>query len=106
MLGLDFVEWIGLIHIIFIDLQKNHLTGQLVKLYFWVVTVSLVVQLLGTLLAALGWYRVGGVLQIASSSIHVVKGEGLIGVIGGLKAYRYPSLLPQQAGAASGSATS
>ena len=41
-------------------------------------------------LVHLHWYRTGGILQILSSSLHVPKGDGLVGMVGGVKAYRYP----------------
>ena len=95
MLGLDFLEWTALVHIVFVELEASHLHGSLIRLYFWVVTVSMLVQILGAALVYFGWYRLGGILQIVSSSIHVFKGEGIIGVVGGVKAYRYPSRVEQ-----------
>lgn len=95
MLGLDFLEWMALFHIVFIELDANHLSGSLIRIYFWITSASLLVQTAGAVLVVFGWYRLGGILQIVSSSIHVFKGEGIIGVVGGVKAYRYPSRATQ-----------
>jgi len=101
MLGLDVVEWIVLYEIVYVD--QASLTsepGGFLYAYFIVATVCMVVQVVGVVLVAFGAYRLGGVLQIASSVVHVPKGEGLIGVIGGVKAYRYPRLAAERARAA------
>jgi hypothetical protein len=99
MLGLDFLEWTALLHIVFVELDASHIHGTLIRAYFWVVSVSMLVQIAGAALVYFGWYRLGGILQIVSSSIHVFKGEGIIGIVGGVKAYRYPSQVAQLAGA-------
>ena len=38
-----------------------------------------------------GRYRAGGTLQIIAALVHVPKVEGLIGVVGGVKALGYPA---------------
>ncbi len=93
MFFLILAECLVLVEIVFADLRRqgwdpwNSFTG----LYFLIVTISCVFQLGGILLVLAGWFRLGGVLQIVASSVHVVKGEGIIGVIGGIIAYRYSS---------------
>jgi MFS superfamily sulfate permease-like transporter len=91
MLGLDFVELLVLSEIVFSDFHRNAWasTTSFIWPYFYLSTASFVVQLLGIVLVAVGWFRLGGILQIISSSFHVPKGEGVIGVIGGVQAYRY-----------------
>jgi MFS superfamily sulfate permease-like transporter len=93
MLGLDLVELLVLSEIVFSDFHRNAWasTTGFIWPYFYLSTASFVVQLVGVVLVAVGWFRLGGILQIVSSSIHVPKGEGVIGVIGGVQAYRYSS---------------
>ena len=102
MLGLDFVELCALLEIRFSDFDRATWpsVSSFFRLYFYLSVSSFVVQLAGVVLVAVGWFRLGGILQIASSVFHVPKGEGIIGVIGGLKAYRYPTqaVQPQAAG--------
>lgn len=97
MLGLDFVELLALLEIMFFDYDRNHWASvsSFFRLYFYLSASSFAVQLLGVALVPLGWFRLGGILQIVSSSFHVPKGEGIIGVIGGLQAYRYPSKMAE-----------
>jgi len=91
MLGLDFVELLVLSEIVFSDFHRNAWasTTSFIWPYFYLSTASFIVQLVGIVFVAVGWFRLGGVLQIISSSFHVPKGEGVIGVIGGVQAYRY-----------------
>src|SRR5262245_10128362 len=92
MMGLDLVEFLALLEIVSSDLpgRWGSAATNFVVLYFYISTVSLLMQLLGVLLVAVGWYRLGGVVQIAASTPHIPKGEGLIGIIGGYQAYQYP----------------
>jgi hypothetical protein len=46
-------------------------------------------QLIGVVLVALGRYRTGGVMQICASALHVIELFGIIGILGGLRAYHY-----------------
>ncbi len=62
-------------------------------LYFYASISTCVLQLMGILLVKKNWFRLGGILQIAASSLHVLKLEGIIGIIGGLQAYNYPAAL-------------
>jgi hypothetical protein len=56
-------------------------------IYLMVHAIETIVLVFGIVLVAAGRYRIGGILQIASSAVHVP--TGVIGVVGGLKAYRY-----------------
>jgi hypothetical protein len=98
MLGLDLVEFLVLLEVVFSDFQLNAWASDssFIRPYFYLSTLSFVVQLLGVALVAVGWCRLGGILQIISSSVHVPKGEGVIGVIGGIQAYRYPARLAKE----------
>ena len=91
MLGLEMVEWLALIHIRFMDLPLGMVPegSGFFELYFAVATFCLACQWAGTVLVWKRWYRTGGVLQILSSLLHVPKGEGLIGLVGGIKALRH-----------------
>jgi hypothetical protein len=92
MLALVVVEWLALAEIVLFDAAgQSWSTGVgLVGLYFLVCSATLLLQLAGILFVAAGRYRLGGVLQIVASGVHVIKLEGVIGVVGGIKAYRYP----------------
>lgn len=91
MLALELVEWVALIHIRFMDRPPGFLPAGsgFFETYFALATFSLACQVAGTALVWKGWYRIGGVLQILSCLLHVPKGEGFIGLVGGVKALRY-----------------
>lgn len=92
MFGLDLIECLALIHVLTFDMGRMGLPRgglEFLEVYFLFVFVSMVAQFAGILMVRWGWYRTGGIVQILSSLLHVPKGEGLIGVIGGLKAYRF-----------------
>jgi hypothetical protein len=57
-------------------------------IYLVVHAIETIILVVGISLVAAGKYRIGGILQMACSAVHVP--TGVIGVIGGLKAYRYP----------------
>jgi hypothetical protein len=108
MLGLDMVELVALSEAEFWDFFEHpELSVSIAfKVYYFLVVLSFVVQLLGIVLVAVGWYRFGGALQIASSALHVPKLEGVVGIIGGVKAWRYPAALAEaEAARAQGQAT-
>ncbi|MHC4492054.1 MAG: hypothetical protein ACYTDU_10560 [Planctomycetota bacterium] len=92
MLALIVVECLALTQVVFFDRPNTSWsTGSgLVGPYFVICAATLVLQLAGMTLVAAGRYRLGGVLQIVASSVHLVKAEGIIGIVGGIKAYRYP----------------
>lgn len=94
MLFLEIVEGLVLIEIIFFDAPRAGFSFEfgVLELYFVASMVSILMQLAGIVLVMRGWYRVGAIFQIVSSSPHVIKVEGLIGIVGGIKAYRYPAL--------------
>ena len=88
MLALEAAECLVLMEVVFSDRPRSGLaTGfHVVDLYFLLVIGTLIGQAVGILLVRRGRYRAGGIVQIASSLLHVPKGEGLIGVFGGLRA--------------------
>jgi hypothetical protein len=88
---LDVIEVIVLLHIIVFDKPANGLSGNwgILEYYFAFTVAATAVQAIGLLMASKGWYRIGGLLQIVSSGTQVIKIDGIVGVIGGVKAYRY-----------------
>jgi hypothetical protein len=91
-LFLDIIETLVLAEIIFFDSWRSGLgEGWGLLEYYWVVMIGATIfQAIGIgLVTQLGWYRIGGVLQIIASTTQVIKVDGLIGVVGGMKAYRY-----------------
>jgi len=106
MMGLDLVEFLALVEIVFSDFRSGWASagGGIVVLYFYIATASLLLQLVGVLLVTVGWYRLGGIVQIAASTPHIPKGEGLIGIIGGYQAYQYPVRVVAAQAAAEGKA--
>jgi hypothetical protein len=105
MLGLDLVELLALMEVVFGEPHRNPAfkPNVIITIYFWVAVVSMLLQIIGTLLVTRGRYRAGGMVQIISNTVHLPKGDGLIGLIGGLKAYRYPEVLAAQQAAAAAS---
>jgi len=91
MLGLQVVEWLVLIQVLCFDLPRTGLPagGGIVEGYFWACSIALLFQVMGILLVLRGRYRAGGLLQLASCLLHLPKGEGILGLIGGMKALRY-----------------
>ncbi len=88
MLFLEVLECLMLGEVVFFDRSPGSGFGA-IGLYFCVVAATVLGQAAGILLVRRGQYRVGGLVQIVSSAIHVLKGEGLIGVIGGMRARAY-----------------
>jgi hypothetical protein len=88
MLGLEAAECLVLAEVVFFDRPRSGLGSgfDVIELYFFLVIATLVGQVVGILLVRAGRLRAGAILQIASSVPHVPKGEGLIGVFGGLRA--------------------
>lgn len=91
MLALEAFECLVLVEVVFFDRPEVGLASgfNAVQLYFAFVALTLILQIVGIVLVLQGRYRAGGAFQIASSAIHVLKGEGVVGLVGGLKAYRY-----------------
>ena len=91
MFGLDLVEMLTLMEILFHDQPRSSLpqTWGWLEVYFIICAVSFLLQFAGILVVQLGWYRMGGAIQIAACIPHLPKGEGLIGLIGGLKAWNF-----------------
>ena len=77
---------------ILVDIERQYVNASM-ALFFAGLGALALLQLVGILLVAAGRYRVGGVVQIVASAVHAVDLIGLIGVAGGIKAYRYPERL-------------
>jgi uncharacterized membrane protein len=88
MLFLEVLECLMLVEVVFFDRAPGSGFGA-IGLYFCAVVATVLGQVAGIVLVRRGQYRVGGLVQIVSSAIHVLKGEGLIGVIGGMRARAY-----------------
>ena len=88
MLFLEVLECLMLVEVVLFDRKPGSGFGA-IGLYFCAVAATVLGQVAGILLVRRGRYRVGGLVQIVSSAIHVLKGEGLIGVIGGMRARAY-----------------
>lgn len=95
-LFLDIIEVLVLSEIIFFDSFRSGL-GQgwgLLEYYLMVMIGATIGQAIGIyMVSKLHWYRVGGIFQIIASSTQLIKVDGIIGVIGGLKAWRYGNAL-------------
>ena len=92
MLALQAVEWLVLIHVLVYDQARPGLAaagGGFLELYFRACSFSLFLQAVGIFSVVRGWHRTGGVLQLASCTLHLPKGEGIVGLVGGIKALRY-----------------
>jgi len=91
MLVLQVVECLVLIQVLLYDLPRMEVSagGGIVELYFWACSVTVLLQVAGILLVLREHYRTGGVLQIASCVLHLPKGEGILGLMGGINAFRY-----------------
>lgn len=95
-LALDIMEVLVLVEVIFFDKARIGAVDDglgFLEIYFIITLAAAVGQGLGVLLVARGLYRVGGMLQIVSSSTQVIKLDGIVGVVGGIKAWRYPAAL-------------
>ena len=96
-LGLDVVELAALLHIMVYDRAHSVVAHDgrwdFFELYLTIIIACCALQFLGIFLVSVKFYRLGGILQIVASSPNVLKGEGLIGVIGGMKAYKYSRTL-------------
>jgi hypothetical protein len=74
---------------VFFDIESRWANDS-VQFLFAGLALLTVLQLAGILLVWAGHYRVGGVLQICASAVHVLDVMGLLGIVGGMRAYRYP----------------
>ena len=79
---------------ILIDIERQYVNAATLFFFAGLGFLTLL-QLVGILLVAAGRYRVGGVLQIVASAVHALDLIGLVGVVGGIKAYRYPERLAE-----------
>jgi hypothetical protein len=71
-----------------------------IRVIFAVKATFTAVQVAGIGLVAARLYRTGGVLQMIASAIHVLELLGIIGIIGGKKAYAYPRLVAAESATA------
>ena len=96
MLALMAIEWLVLLHVLGFDVPQAEWQagGGFVEVYFWACTVTLLLQIAGVALVLRARYRWGGLLQIAACLLHLPKGEGLLGLLGGVKAFRYGRSMP------------
>lgn len=90
MLALELVEWVVLTIILFYELPASTLPKDpgFLEFYFYLATGAMAFQLFGILLVHRWWNRTGGILQIFASLLHLPKGEGVIGIVGGWKAMK------------------
>lgn len=95
---LDLVEIMVLIEIIFFDQARTGLQGSFnfLEIYFVVTLLATIGQGIGVVMVAKGWYRSGGIFQIVSSALQVIKIDGIFGVVGGIKAYQLARFLEMQ----------
>lgn len=98
MLFLQVAEVLGLSEVIFSDRPHSGLPHRfgMLEIYYIAVIVTVLLQVSGILMARRGRYRLGGALQIAASSLHLLKIEGLIGMIGGLRAWKHRGPSPEK----------
>lgn len=91
MLFLQVAEVIVLVEVIFFDRPRRGIHPQFgaIEIFFAIALASVIIQATGMLLVRRGLYRAGGALQIASSTVHLFKIEGLIGMIGGFRAWNH-----------------
>ena len=95
-LFLDIIEVLVLSEIIFFDAFRSGLDRGwgILEYYLMVMIGATIGQAIGIwMVSQLRWYRVGGILQITASTTQLIKVDGIIGVIGGLKAWRYGKAL-------------
>jgi hypothetical protein len=83
MLGIEIAETLGL--------SEAALSSEspYVKAFWVLVLLTALLQVAGILCVRAGRYRAGGILQIVGSAPHVVKLDGIIGLIGGMHALRF-----------------
>ncbi len=95
-LCLDIIEVLVLSEIIFFDSFRSGLDRGwgILEYYLMVMIGATIGQAIGIwMVSQKHWYRVGGMLQIIASTTQLIKVDGIIGVIGGLKAWRYGKAL-------------
>ncbi len=77
---------------VLVDIERQYISAMMLFFFAGLGFLALL-QFVGILLVAAGRYRVGGALQVAASGLHALDLIGIIGVVGGIKAYRYPQRL-------------
>ncbi len=90
-LVLHIAELLVLTEIVFFDSQRGGITHQpgLLEVYFVVTLLTTAGFAVGMWMVSQGRYHAGGLVQVVMIAVHVIKLDGIIGVIGGLKAMRY-----------------
>jgi len=81
-------DWVG--GIVNLTPPKGPPVDMGTEIYLLLLLIACFLQMLGIILVALQKYKVGGIIQIVASVIHVP--VGVIGIIGGTKAYRFADL--------------
>ena len=74
------------------DIERQYISTMMLFFFAGLGFLALL-QVAGILLGTAGHYRVGGVIQLIASAVHALDLIGLIGIFGGLAAYRYPERL-------------
>ncbi len=77
---------------VLLDIERQYVNATM-ELFFAGLGILALLQFVGIALVTAGRYRVGGVLQVAASAVHALDLIGMIGVVGSIKAYRYPERL-------------
>ena len=74
------------------DIERQYINTMMLFFFTGLGFLALL-QFAGILLVTANHYRVGGVIQLIASAVHALDLIGLIGIFGGLAAYRYPERL-------------
>ena len=84
-------EVLVLLEVMLSDRRSSGIEPQFggIEIYFCVVLTTVILQATGILLVRRARYRAGGALQMAASTLHLLKIEGLVGMIGGLRAWKH-----------------
>ena len=90
-LGLHIIEILVLAEIVYFDRQRSGLNpdASFLEIFFVATIVMTIGFTVGMWMTARGHYRLGGIVQIIMISPQVLKLDGIVGVIGGIKAIRY-----------------
>lgn len=98
MFALMLIECLVLIDAFLSVEQRSAIMGNaILRSYFFVSLISCGIQLVGIVMVEKRWYRLGGILQITASVVHIWEIEGIVGILGGMDAYDYPAVLAESA---------
>jgi hypothetical protein len=100
-LVLHIAELLVLTEIVFFDRQRGGFTQHvgLIEIYFAVTLLTTAGFAVGIWMVSQGRYHAGGMVQIISIAPQVLKVDGIIGVIGGVKAIRHARAIQDGASA-------